>query len=244
MQDLVDRVIDVHSVADQQAGQHRDLDVVLLRDLRQRAQILRQAGAAEGEARLQVGRRNVQARVGAHQPHDFVRIDAQRLRHAADLVGERDLERVEGIAAHLERFGHADAGHQEARLQVLEDLAHRVDRRLAVAADDGVRRMVVVADRAAFAQEFRLEARPKSTPDFLPLALSRMGSIFSSSGAGLHRGADHDGVELALGLQRRADLFGQPQDGAQVLAAIGGRRRAHAHERHLACRAPPARHRW
>ena len=182
LQDLVHRVIDVRAVADQQAGQHRHLEIVLLRDVRQRAQILRQARAAEGEAGLQVRRRDVQARIGAHQPHDLVRVDAERLRDAADLVGEGDLERVEGVAAHLERFGHADTGHEEARVEVLEDLAHRVDRGFAVAADDGVRRMVVVADRTALAQELRLE---RQTEIHARLACrcsrSRMGSIFSSS---------------------------------------------------------------
>ena len=73
LQDLVDRVIDVHAIALQQARQHRQLDVVLLGDAGQRAQILGQAGAAECEARLQIGRRNVQALVGANQAHDFVR---------------------------------------------------------------------------------------------------------------------------------------------------------------------------
>ena len=53
--------------------EHRQFDVVLFGDLCQRAQIFWQAGAAEREAGLQIRRRNVQACVGAHQPHHFVR---------------------------------------------------------------------------------------------------------------------------------------------------------------------------
>ncbi len=132
---------------------------------------------------LQVGRRDVESRVRAHQPHHFVRIDAERLRDAADLVGEGDLERVERVAAHLERLGHADAGHHErASADAANTSRTAFDRGFAVAADDGVRRMVVVADRRAFAQELRLEAQAEIDARTSCRWLARgCGSSFSST---------------------------------------------------------------
>ena len=215
----------------QQARQHRQLDVVLLRDVGQRAQILGQAGAAEGETGLQVGRRNVQALVGAHQAHDLVRVDAQRLRDAADFVGEGDLERVKGIAAHLERLGHANVRDQEACIEMLEQIAHRIDRGFAIAADDRVRRMIVVADRGALAQELRLEAQTEVDARLLAAGALENWLYLLFHRARLNRRADDDGVELLLERQRRTELLGEPQDRGEVLAAVRGRRRAHAHER-------------
>jgi hypothetical protein len=75
LQYLVDSVIDVDPVAHKQAREHRDLEIVLLGDGRQRAQILRQTGPAEREAGLQVSRRNVEPRVRADEAHHFVRVD-------------------------------------------------------------------------------------------------------------------------------------------------------------------------
>ena len=47
------------------------------RQIGQRPQILRQARSAEGEARLQVGRRDVEARVAAHERHHLASVDLQ-----------------------------------------------------------------------------------------------------------------------------------------------------------------------
>ena len=87
------------------------------------------------------------AMVRTNQAHDFVRVDTQRLRDAPDFVGEGDLERVKRVAAHLERLCHANVRDQETRIEMLEQIAHRIDRRFATATHDGVRRMVVIADR-------------------------------------------------------------------------------------------------
>src|SRR5205085_10297101 len=119
------------------------------------------------------------------------------------------------------------------RLEVLEDLAHRIHRRLAIAADDRVRRMIIVPDRTAFAQKLRLECQAEIDAGLLAALAFEDGLDLFLQSAGLHRGSDHDGVKLTLVLQRSAYLFGEPQDGAQILAAVRRRGRADANERHF-----------
>ena len=105
---LGDRVIDVGAVRRHDAAVHRQLDVVHLGEVVRRAQILRQARAAERETGLQIRRRNVELPVPAHQIHHLERIYAHRLADPGRLVGEGDLQRMEVVAAVLDHFGGAD----------------------------------------------------------------------------------------------------------------------------------------
>ena len=116
------------SVRRQDAGEHRQLDVVRLGQVHGRAQVLGQARAAEREARLQVGRRDVELRVLADQVHHLEGVDAERLAQPRRLVGERDLQRVEVVAAVLHHLGRAHRGHDELARQVPEQRAQRADR--------------------------------------------------------------------------------------------------------------------
>jgi hypothetical protein len=124
-----------------------------------RAQVLGQAGTAEGKAGLEVGLRDVELRVLAHQVHHLEGIDAQRVAQPGGFVGEGDLERVEVVAAVLHHLGRTHRGLDEAARQLAEQLAQRSTGKGMVGADDGERRLVVVADRRAFAQELGLESR-------------------------------------------------------------------------------------
>ena len=63
--------LDVLAIAGQDRLQHRQFDVPVLGEIEQRLQILWQAGAAKGEARAQVGGRDVETRVLAQQAHHF-----------------------------------------------------------------------------------------------------------------------------------------------------------------------------
>ena len=74
----------------------------------QRAQVLGQAGAAEGEARAQVGRGDVELGVLAEDLHHLAGVDAVDAEDPGHLVGEGDLGGVEGVARVLQRLGGAD----------------------------------------------------------------------------------------------------------------------------------------
>src|SRR3546814_12659892 len=86
--------VDVAVVAREYGGHHWQLQVLRFRQLGDGAQLLRQAGAAEGEARPQVGRRNVEVAILAEDAHGVASIDAERLHQRAELVGERHLDRM------------------------------------------------------------------------------------------------------------------------------------------------------
>ena len=103
-----------------------------LRLVQQRAHVLRQAGAAEGEARLQVVRREVELRVLAEDVHHLVAVDAERLAEVADLVGEGHLQRVPGVVGVLHHLGGLDVGADQrpghARVERGEQIAARAAR--------------------------------------------------------------------------------------------------------------------
>ena len=80
----------------------------------QRPHVLRQAGAAEGEAGPQVGRADVELGVGEEDLHHLVGVEPERRADRADLVGEGDLERVEAVVDVLGHLGDGDR-HPEAR---------------------------------------------------------------------------------------------------------------------------------
>src|SRR3546814_20331826 len=94
----------------------RQLQVLRLGHVDDRAQLLGQAGAAEGEARPQVGGRDVEVVVLAEDPHGLARVDADGLHQRAQLVGEGDLHRVIAVAGVLQRFGDAGGGREERRV--------------------------------------------------------------------------------------------------------------------------------
>ncbi len=81
----------------------------------QRAQVLRQAVAAEGETRPQIGGGDVQLAVQAEDVHHAMRIHAEGLAQRADLVGEADLQRMPGIVGVLHHLGGFELGAHQSR---------------------------------------------------------------------------------------------------------------------------------
>src|SRR5207244_7833789 len=86
------------------AGENRDVHVAPSSGVQQGAQVLRQAGPAEREARPEIRGGNVELRVHAHEIHHGVSIDFQRLADSADLIGKGDFQRMEGVARVLEHL--------------------------------------------------------------------------------------------------------------------------------------------
>ena len=110
-------------------AEHRQLDVAHLGEVSRRAQVLGQARAAEREAGLQVGRRDVELRVLADEVHHLERVDAERLAQPRRLVGERDLQRVEVVAAYFTISAARIEVDVELARQVAEELPQRLHRR-------------------------------------------------------------------------------------------------------------------
>jgi hypothetical protein len=82
----------------------------------------------------------------------------QRFTEPGGLVGERNLQRVEIVAAVFDHLGRAYGGRIEFTVKMAKQLAHLGDRRLRVCARNRERWFVVVSDRCAFAEELGLKA--------------------------------------------------------------------------------------
>ena len=185
------------------------------------SQVLREARATEGEAGLEVGSRDVQSGVLREESHDLMRVDLERLADPPHLVGERDLERVERVAAVLEHLRGPDRADLELSRQMREGLTHESDGSWRVCADHGERRIVVVMDRRAFPEKLGLEAHVKCHAPGLPGVPLEERQDPLLERAGQHGGAKHKDVVSGLRPHRRAELGGEPLERAQVLTAVG-----------------------
>ena len=75
--DHVKRPVDMRIVAAQHLAQQRQLQFGLAREGQQSTQIFRQAGAAEGISRTQIGRRNVQLGIETEDLHRLAPVHAE-----------------------------------------------------------------------------------------------------------------------------------------------------------------------
>ena len=92
---------------------------------------------------------------------------------------------MESVARVLEHLGSANGRANELAWQMAEDAAQHLRAVVIVRTDYRHRRMIVVVDRRAFAQEFRLKDMLKSRPAFSPEASSIVGLMTSSTVPGL-----------------------------------------------------------
>jgi hypothetical protein len=108
----------------------------------------------KGIAGPQVVARDVQPLITAHHVHHTSTIDAEMLRHATDLVGKADLERMEVIAGILEQFSAFPGENLRVRCRA-NRMLRRACRSFAImGADSGERGIAKIAHGSAFTQEF------------------------------------------------------------------------------------------
>ena len=231
--DHVVGAVELDLVGGHRSVEHGRGDVDGTRLVAPRPQVLRQAGAAEGEARHQIGRRDVEALVAAQDAHHLVAVDGGALADVTDLVGEAHLEGVPGVVGVLHRLGgghvdddrlDADARHQRPELE---------DRVLVELAEDDGAGIVVVGDRRALAQELGIVGHAEVAP----------GDATGRPLQGRNHGLDHragqdrrthdDVMALRLGGDGGADLLGDLQHVAGVEGAVQTARRADADDRQL-----------
>jgi len=114
-------------------GQDRQVEIEPARPVGERAKILGQAGAAEGEARLQIFGRDIELRVAAEDVHDLMAINAERLGDGADLVAEADLERVPGIVGIFHHLRDLDVRVDHRRVETFIEVGQNLPADLVVA---------------------------------------------------------------------------------------------------------------
>ena len=199
-----------------------------------RAQVLGQARAAEREARPQVRARDVELRVGGEDLHHGVRVDAVGLADRAHLVGEADLERVEGVVGVLRHLGDRDRHAVDDAGKAVVERRHGVGRERVARADDGLRRIVEVAHRGALAQELRVHGDAEVVSGAQARGRLETRDQRALAGARQHRRAEDDRVAAAERRDGGADLVGDALQVYRRERAVAGRRRADADQRQVA----------
>ena len=114
-------------------GQQLEVVAGVAGELLQRVDVLREAAAAEADARLQ--ELGPDAVVEAHPPRDLDDVGAGLLADVRDLVDERDLGRQERVGGELDHLGAGDVGAHERRVQRRVELGDGVAGPAAVVAD-------------------------------------------------------------------------------------------------------------
>ena len=162
-----------------------------------------------------------------------MRIDTQRLSDATHFVCKSDLQCVESITCVLEHFGSPDRGAHELARQIAEHALQHLEAVVVGGAHHRKGRIVVVADRRAFAQELGLKAEAEipaglETRRFLDRRLDH-----AFDGARLHSGANDNDVARVLFAKCGAELRGDPRDCTEILAAVARGRGTDADERNI-----------
>ena len=187
------------------------------------AQIFRQAGATEAEARVhEIAADPV---IQADAPRNRRDIDAKRLAQIGHNIDERDLGGEEGVRRLLDEFRRRHAREHDRAVEVrLVEVEQERPRAGTVRADDDAVGLKKVADRRALAEEFRI-ARD------LELVLwpgqASNGPVDPPGGAG-GNGALLDDELVAV--KQRRDRAGDLLDLSKVGTPVVSWRRAHADE--------------
>ena len=151
-------------VAGQDRAENRDLDVQPLGSVVESPYVLRQAGSAERESRLQIVGGQVQLRVRTEDVHRRDDHRSLRLAEVADLVGEADLEGVPDVVRVLHHLGRPDLRPNDRRIEKgIEGRDDALGARVR-SPDHGLRRVEEIMDRGALAQELRVDAHPEVDP--------------------------------------------------------------------------------
>src|SRR5262249_28168672 len=159
-----------------------------------------------------------------------------RLAEVAELVGERDLERVERIAGEFHGLGCADGCAHLRSVHETVGLGEHVAFTRRSLPDDHEGWLVEIADREPFAHEFGIghdseRASCSPTGGFLdPRDDERI------DGAGQHRAPYGDGVNVPLVTKRRPDLAWHVFDVRSVRLSALLARRPHADEGEIRAR--------
>ncbi|MCY1292384.1 hypothetical protein D9M70_416070 [compost metagenome] len=231
--DQLEGVLHLDHVAAHQRADQRRLDVQAGGAVVQRAHVLGQARAAEGEAGVQVVLGEVELVVLADHVHHLAAVDADRLGDVADLVGEGDLGGVPDVAGVLDHLRHLDALAHDGGVEFLVERLQQVAGAAVQLADHGHRRVVVVLDRGALAKELGVHRDAEVDPGTFARAFLEDRDHHVLHRARQHGGAHHHGMPGVLVAQRLADLGAHRLDEVQGQVAVALARRADAGKRQV-----------
>src|SRR4029077_8105622 len=194
-------------------GEQRNREVGSACSVSQGAQILGQAGAAEGEARTQICLGDVQFSIHQEDPHGLLRVDPERCARVGDLIREAYLERVECVGDILDHFRRRHIRVDEGGLDVPIERADRRGRLRVGAPDEGQRRMLEVTDGSPLAQELRGHGDPHGGSQLAARARADGGQEHPFAGSGQHGASQYHGVGLLPRTQPTSDTLSDALQG-------------------------------
>ncbi len=165
--------------------------------------------------------------------HHFTTIDAASFGDVADLVGEGHLGGVPYVAGVLDHLGNSDVLADDRCVELFVQRLQNVTGCSVELADNGHRRMIVVSNRGAFAQEFRVDGYAEINAGLLTRAIFENRDDDVCDGARQHGAANHDGVAGGLVTQNKTDLAAHGLDVVQFQIAVLLARRTNANHRHV-----------
>ena len=209
------------------------LEVEIVGDGLEGAEIFGEAGATVSEAWFEVSAGEIEFGILAEDIHELMGIDGEFFADIPDLIGESDFEGVEAIAGILHEFGDLwggdDEGGEDGGIEVAEEIGGPG----AIGADESESGVGEVMDGGAFAKEFGIGDHGEID---IGGEVGEIGDDLGDEGIGAGEDRGAEGDEMACGRfgeESGGDLGGDRVDSGEVEVAIGGRGGADADERDI-----------
>ena len=152
-----DSALEVGLIARQDRAQQRQIQIKLLCAVRECTNVLREAGSAEGESRVQISLGDIKLFVGREDVGHRACIDFELTAEGSDFICKSNLQSVESVAHVLDHFGSLYAGSNERCIELFIKLGEKTSAGSVQLADDGLRRVEKVRDRASLPQKLRID---------------------------------------------------------------------------------------
>ena len=204
VEDAANGQAEVRLVASQDPSEHGNVDVVDTGEVHECAHVLRQARAAEREPRTKIRSGDVEALVLTEDLHHVAGVDADGTEEPTDLVRERDLQRMVGIARVLQRLGLVDRERVRRPLEAGEKIGDDPERPIIADAGNDERRLEEVRDPGPSRRNSGAIATPKSSSARRELSALEHGSDLTVNRARWD-GASVDDCDELLGARRVLD---------------------------------------
>lgn len=233
IEDLAEDQIFLGLVTEFDGGEEGSLEVEIVGDGLEGAEIFGEAGATVSEAWFEVSAGEIEFGILAKDFHELMGIDFEFFADIPDLVGESDFEGVEAIAGILHEFGDLWGGDDEGGKDGGVEVAEEIGGPGAIGADESESGVGEVMDRRAFAKEFGIGDDGEID---IGGEVGEIGDDLGDEGIGAWEDGGAEGDEMAggrFGEESGGDLGGDRVDSGEVEVAIGGGGGADADERDI-----------
>src|SRR5712692_2212413 len=214
-------------VTGQDGFEQGQLEVEFLGAIVERAHVLGQTGATEGEAGLEITGRDVELGIGSEDFDDSFRVHAEFFGQRAHFIRESYFHRVPGIADVLHHLRGTERSLEDSARRPRVEFAQQGAVGGIGGADNCHRRFQEVSDGCAFSHEFGIYADPEIFPHALTAGFLKCRNDDGFRCSGQYGAPQHDQVKRVFFLESFADLAADRFDVPQIELAIAQAGRAH-----------------